>query len=227
MTAPRVCQASASNSRLRSSSPNAHSWSRWPSSPRGSSGRTPDAVTNPSRDMLMSKITLVMGSPPFRPAFPGRAPKRSVVGMMPPTVARHELRRIPLPRRWVNRDVWSAHRLELVQLPALVEPCLQRSVEAEEREPRLAGERLDPVVLLALWCPRTEVQIVGAVLVNLQRAGVAGQGGPDRRRHLDEGAGLGVVDVDGPEVLGRRVGIYPQAVRLAPVEDVPVGVVDS
>jgi hypothetical protein len=48
------------NSRLRSSPPNAHSWSLWPPSPIGSSGRRFDAFTNPSRDMLMSKTTLLM-----------------------------------------------------------------------------------------------------------------------------------------------------------------------
>src|SRR5215213_9640196 len=79
------------------------------------------------------------------PASEVRLERRSFLG---------ELRRITLPRRWVNRDVRSAHSLELVQLPALVEPCLQWSVEAEDREPRLVGQRLDPVGLLTLWCPR-------------------------------------------------------------------------
>jgi hypothetical protein len=97
--------------------------------------------------------------------------------------------------------------VELVELPSLVEPRLERSVEAEQHEPGLAGQGLDPVRLLTLGRGGAEVQVVGAVGVGLELAGAAGQGRPDGRGDLGERAGLGVVDVHGPEVLGRRVQV--------------------
>jgi hypothetical protein len=45
---------------VRSSSPKPHWWSRSPPSPSGCSGVAFEAFTNPSSDMLMSKITLII-----------------------------------------------------------------------------------------------------------------------------------------------------------------------
>ncbi len=40
-------------------------------------------------------------------------------------------------------------KLDLARLPGLVEPGFQRTVQAQDHEPALAGHRLDPVRLLA------------------------------------------------------------------------------
>src|ERR1700733_6133545 len=63
---------------------------------------------------------------------------------------------------------WSVEGLKFVEFPGLVEPWLERAVEAEERKPGFAGDRLDPVRLLALRGRGAEVQVVGSVGVGLQ-----------------------------------------------------------
>src|SRR5215203_5563143 len=59
MIAPEPCTPRARTSRSRSSPPKAHSCSRSPPSPSGCSGVAFEALTNPSSDTLMSKITSV------------------------------------------------------------------------------------------------------------------------------------------------------------------------
>src|SRR5215211_7416328 len=60
MAAPSPETERSRNARPRSSSPIAHSTSFSPPSPSGSSGLRFDAVMNPSKDMLMSKTTVLI-----------------------------------------------------------------------------------------------------------------------------------------------------------------------
>src|SRR5512133_3026184 len=57
-------------------------------------------------------------------------------------------------------------RMALSRWAELVE-LLERSVEAEQHEPGLAGQGLDPVRLLTLGRGGAEVQVVGAVGVDV------------------------------------------------------------
>ena len=66
---------------------------------------------------------------------------------------------------WFAAEV-SRHSYDIVQLPGLVEERLQRAVEAEDREPALAGNGPDPVLLLRLI--RAEVDVDRAVGIDLR-----------------------------------------------------------
>src|SRR5271163_244731 len=48
---------------------------------------------------------------------------------------------------------------DLARSPRLVEPGLQRTIEAEDGEPAFAGHGLDPVRRVSVWSNGTEVQI--------------------------------------------------------------------
>ena len=80
---------------------------------------------------------------------------------------------------------------------------------------RIARDCLDPVRLLAWRGLGAEVQVDRAVGAGCSFPGVAGHRGVDGGGNLDQGAGLGVVDVDRPEVLRWRVRVDVQAVGRA------------
>src|SRR5262245_48792522 len=91
----------------------------------------------------------------------------------------------------------SVHQLEVARLPRAVERRRLRPVDAEVREPALAGDRLDPLSLVARGRLGTEIQVHGRALAVLQledraQRGVALVGGDLR-------ASVRVVDRDGPE----------------------------
>ena len=76
------------------------------------------------------------------------------------------------PARVASRSTPAAFALpdqfDLARPPGLVEERLQRAVEAQEREPALAGHRLDPVAVLRVgWLGRAEIDRRRAVRVRL------------------------------------------------------------
>src|SRR5262245_57575376 len=58
--------------------------------------------------------------------------------------------------------------LDVVGLPAAVDPGLERAVETDQRKPTDVPRRADPVALLALWRLRADVDGDAAVLVELK-----------------------------------------------------------
>ena len=58
-------------------------------------------------------------------------------------------------------------QLELANLPGLVKPRFQRTVDPEHSEPALARDCRDPIILLAGQRLRPEIEIDRAVLVNV------------------------------------------------------------
>src|SRR5262249_41742043 len=62
----------------------------------------------------------------------------------------------PKFRSGVTRQL---HRLDLSRPPSLIEPRLQRTVEAHQSGPALAGDGLHPVVFLADRSLRSEIDI--------------------------------------------------------------------
>ena len=77
------------------------------------------------------------------------------------------------------RTSWdcSLHQFDLARPPGLIEPRLERAVEAQDGEPALARRGLHPVAFLARWRFRSEVDVHRAIGVGFHRARVAGQGG--------------------------------------------------
>ena len=91
-------------------------------------------------------------------------------------------------------------RLDVAWAPGVVEPRLERTVETKESEPTLAGNGLDPIVLVADGRLRPEVEVNRSVvfvaeivsLIVAARKALAG---------LELRPRLGVVGDDRPEVL--------------------------
>src|SRR5262245_29709921 len=105
--------------------------------------------------------------------------------------------------------------LQVRQLPSLVEDGFLRTVEAEEREPRLAGRCVDPVGFLAGWRHRPEVDIhrpIGILLRFLVRIDF------DAGRFADEARRLKVVYGHGPKLLCRYTGWHNKPVRVAAIQ---------
>src|SRR6266446_844917 len=62
----------------------------------------------------------------------------------------------------------SLHKFNFTRAPRLVEPRLERPVEAQECIPAFAGNRLHPVAFLAGGSLRAEPDIHGLVVVDLE-----------------------------------------------------------
>lgn len=66
-------------------------------------------------------------------------------------------------RRCVRAAQWSGRvvgdQLDFAWPPGFVEPRFQRAVEPQEAEPALAGDRLDPVRLVARWLLWAEIEV--------------------------------------------------------------------
>ncbi len=105
----------------------------------------------------------------------------------------------------------------------MVEPGLEWAVEAQDREPALAGDGLDPVVLVLLRRFGSEVEIDRAVMVVAQVVAFAVAAG-EPLAGLQFRSGLRVVDDDRPEVLGWHVAGDASGGRPWPVECVAVAV---
>src|SRR6516225_8927658 len=119
-----------------------------------------------------------------------------------------------------------AHQLELAGPPGLVEPRLERAVEADHYKPALARDRLRPVGFLAggrLWA---EVEIDRSIGVDHQLVALVVLAG-ERLARLQLGARLRVVEHDRPEILCRNVRRNVEPVVLRAIERTarPIGVV--
>ena len=101
-------------------------------------------------------------------------------------------------------DASSVHQLDLAGSPSLVEPRLQRTIQAQQCVPALAGNRLHPVALLAGRRTRPEVDVDRGVGVDLESLGLAADGRP-LLIGLQHGTRLVVIKDDGPEVRHRNV----------------------
>ena len=107
--------------------------------------------------------------------------------------------------------------------PGLVEPGFQWAVDAQDREPALAGTRLDPVPGASFGLGGAELDDEVAVVLGVHALGLA----VDARVGvvgLQQGAGLGVVDVDGPEGLGGDRGGQGERVAASAIQPRAVGV---
>src|SRR5512135_3909643 len=69
----------------------------------------------------------------------------------------------------------SLHPPDVVGPPGLVEPRFEGAIEAQDREPGPAGDRLHPVAFLAGRRLRAEVHVHRAVGVHLQRLVLAAE----------------------------------------------------
>src|SRR6476661_1122709 len=105
---------------------------------------------------------------------------------------------------------WSAHFLEVRQLPALVEHGLAGAVEAEERKPILPRSRVHPVRLAAAWSFGAEREVDGPVCVPPQT--LEGIDADALGARLESG-GLRVVDRGRPVLVGRHARWDVQAIR--------------
>src|SRR5580658_1431777 len=110
----------------------------------------------------------------------------------------------------------SLRQLKLAGLPRLVEPRLQRTVEAQQNIPAFAGYGLHPVGFVASWRCRSEINVYGGI-------GIDDDGfifTADARKllvGLQHRTSLVVVNDERPEVFRRNVGRQMNLVRPAPV----------
>ena len=107
--------------------------------------------------------------------------------------------------------------LDFPRRDRLVEPWLERTVQAEDHEPALAGHGLDPVGFLARRSLRTEVDVDRTVGIGDELVALAVPAGK-RLAGLQLGARLRIVQHDGPEILRRRIGRDVEPVGLRAVE---------
>src|SRR5262245_17591077 len=101
-------------------------------------------------------------------------------------------------------------RLYVARLPALVEERLERTVEAQQREPAFAGHGSNPIPLLARRARRPEINVDRSVVVR-RRLGV----GADAREWLavaQQRSAFGVIDDDRPETLDRNISRQAQPI---------------
>ena len=101
-------------------------------------------------------------------------------------------------------------------VPGLVESGFQRAVEAEDREPGLAGQGLDPVVSVGGRLG-SQTEVDGAVRVGGEVLVLAGHRRPFLVG-LQHVPGLGAVDQERPEVVDRRRTCGPRSGRSNPAE---------
>lgn len=114
-------------------------------------------------------------------------------------------------------ELRSGLQLDFTRPPVLVEPQLERSVQAKDHEPAFAWNRLHPVVLPFRGCLGSEVDIHRAVRIDLDPLVLTA----DARGvlvGLHHRAGLVVIDDDRPEILHRDVRRQAQLVVLAAIE---------
>src|SRR6516162_8999016 len=123
----------------------------------------------------------------------------------------------------VRRRRNSLHLLDLPRLPRLVEPWLQRTVEAEDRVESLARYRLYPVAFLAGRRFGTEVHVRRLILVNHDALLLATETW-EMLVSLEHRARLVVVKHHRPEVLRRDVRRQVQLVGLRAVQRLALGV---
>lgn len=101
--------------------------------------------------------------------------------------------------------------------PGLLKPWFERAIHSENDEPALAGNGLEPVVLVSLGSLRGEVDVSRAVIVVLDPLGLATDGG-EELAGLEHRTGLCVVNRDCPEVIDRRICWNVQLVGLSAIE---------
>ena len=110
------------------------------------------------------------------------------------------------------------HPLNILQLPRLLEERFQRAVETEDREPALAGDGLDPVLLLACGHLGAEVNVHRAIGVNLRAAIQADRG--KLLAILQLGPAERIVNQHRPEILGGHLGRNVELVVFRAIEEV-------
>ena len=116
------------------------------------------------------------------------------------------------------------YELDIARLPLAFKPGLQRTVKPKNSEPALIGDGLNPIRLMSLRClwakPQRNRSIsidhhITIALIVFRRIRLAG---------LQHRTSLGVIDHDGPEVLGRNVGRDIDLIGLRPVEISTLGI---
>src|SRR5512136_482070 len=117
----------------------------------------------------------------------------------------------------VNHVEMSRLEFDLTGPPSLVEPRLERAVEAEQGVPALAGNSLNPVVLFAGRGLGAKVDVHRAVRVH-PKIPILADGGRPPLVGLEHRAGLAVVKNDRPELFDRVVGGQVQLVVFAAIE---------
>ena len=114
-------------------------------------------------------------------------------------------------------------KFDLTRSPGFVEPGFGRAIKAQEAEPALLGNRLNPVRFLSLGRLGAEVEVNRPVVVRdhlvafvvLVRVRLIG---------LQHGAGLRIVDHHRHELFGGRIPWQVQLVGLASVQIVALAV---
>ncbi len=115
------------------------------------------------------------------------------------------------------------HQLNLARTPGLVEPRIERAVEAQDHEPAFAGNRLHPVAFFSCRSFRAKINIYRAIDVDLKILVLAAHAG-ELLVGLDHRAGLVVINNGRPEVLHRDMRWQMQLVVLSAFERITVRV---
>ncbi len=102
------------------------------------------------------------------------------------------------------------HQLDLTRSPSLIDPGLEGGVHAKDNEPALAGNRLDPVILVPLGRLEPEVDRVGSIAVLLEALGVDGL--PALNLVLGNGDNLVALDADIGDIVVHRLRVHYPAI---------------
>jgi len=65
------------------------------------------------------------------------------------------------------------HEFDLARAPGFFNPGLERTVDPKKGEPALSGYGLEPVVLIAFGGFRSEIDVIGAIVVLPDPLGLA------------------------------------------------------
>src|SRR5262249_2124464 len=116
------------------------------------------------------------------------------------------------------------YQLDFSGSPGLIEPRFQRAIEAKNDEPALAGNHLHPVMLKTGRRFGAEIDIDGAIHIDLEIRGVTAHA-RELLIGLQHPPRLVGVEDDRPEILGRNVGGKVQFVGLGAVERMALRIV--
>ena len=108
-------------------------------------------------------------------------------------------------------------QLDFPRPPGLVKPGHERAIHAQDHKPAFTLGGFQPVVLVPLGRPGSEIDVVGTVIVGSDALGLTADG-REGLAGLQHRARLAVVNRHCPEVVNRHIGRNVQLVGLAAVK---------
>jgi hypothetical protein len=109
------------------------------------------------------------------------------------------------------------HEFDFAGTPGFFDPGLERAIDPQDGEPALSRQGFKPIVLIAFGGFRSEVDIIGTIVVLLNALGLATDG-RELLAGLQHGARLAVIVRDCPKIFGGNICRNMQLVGLGPVE---------